>query len=207
MKKLLHLIATPRGADSDSLKVSQSFLDAFKRQKDWTVDTLDLTTTELPDLTAKRVDGKYTLLFGKDLTADQLVAWKAIIAQIERFKAADAYLITTPMWNFTIPYTLKHYLDVILQPKYLFQYTATGPEGLLKNRKLIVVSSRGGDYSSPAMQKMDFVEPYLRQIAGFVGITDVTFIKAEPMNMGEPMHTNALDAAKKQARAVAERGL
>jgi FMN-dependent NADH-azoreductase len=111
------------------------------------------------------------------------------------------------MWNFTIPYTLKHYLDVILQPKYLFQYTATGPEGLLKNRKMIVVNSRGGDYSSPAMQKMDFVEPYLRQIAGFVGITDVTFIKAEPMNMGEPLHTHALDAAKKQARAVAERGL
>lgn len=184
MKRLLHIIGTPRGDDSRTLRVSRSFVEAVnKKYPDLAVDELDLYAEKLPELTVKRVDGKYALLAGKELSGDTANAWDEIVEQIDRFISADAYLISTPMWNFNIPYKLKHYLDIIVQPKYLFRYTATGPEGLVKDKKMLVVTSRGGDYSegSPA-RKYDALEPYLRTIFGFVGFSDIAFINAQPMD-------------------------
>lgn len=183
MKKLLHIIASPRGEESRTLKVSNEFLSVFvKNHPDWEIDTLNLFDENLPDLTVKSISGKYALLSGKDLTGDLKDSWKEIIKKIERFTAAQGYLISVPMWNFSIPYRLKHYIDIILQPRYLFQYTAKGPEGLLKNRKMVIVTSRGGDYSSGEAAKYDLQEPYLRMVFGFAGITDITFINAQPMD-------------------------
>ena len=121
----------------------------------------------------------------------------------ERFLSADAYLISTPMWNFGIPYTLKHYIDVILQPKYLFRYTEKGPEGLVKNKKMIVITSRGGDYSTEQMKAYDFEEPYLRTAFGFTGITDITFINAQPMDMGPELQEQKIREAQNKARQAA----
>jgi FMN-dependent NADH-azoreductase len=113
------------------------------------------------------------------------------------------HIIATPMWNFGIPYTLKHYIDIIVQPKYLFRYTANGVEGLVKNKKMVVVASRGGEYLSEDARKGDFQEPYLRFVFGFVGITDVTFIKAEPMDMGEELQKQRIRDAQEMAKKVA----
>jgi FMN-dependent NADH-azoreductase len=109
------------------------------------------------------------------------------------------------MWNFSIPYTLKHYIDVIVQPKYLFRYTGSGVEGLAKNRKMVVVASRGGDYSpgSPG-QAQDLQEPYLRTIFGFVGITDITFLIAQPMNMGAELAEKKLRETIMKAKQTAQ---
>ena len=204
MKKLLHIIATPRGDESSTLKVSGAFLGTFrKKHADWVVEELDLTKENLPDLTVKRVDGKYVLLSGKDLYGDMKVSWQDIIYQIDRFISADAYLISTPMWNFSIPYTLKHYIDVIVQPKYLFRYTDKGVEGLVKNKKMVVISSRGGDYSSDDGRKSDFQEPYLRFVFGFVGISDITFINAQPMNMGEELQKKSIRESQEKAESIA----
>jgi FMN-dependent NADH-azoreductase len=105
MKKLLHIIATPRGDESRTLKVTRAFLDSFQStHNDWVVEELNLFKEELPSLTVKRVDGKYILLGGKDLFGEAKEAWEEIIAEIDRFMSADAYLISTPMWNFNIPY-------------------------------------------------------------------------------------------------------
>ncbi|MEI7435558.1 MAG: NAD(P)H-dependent oxidoreductase [bacterium] len=204
MNKLLHIIATPRGETSSTRKVSDVFLASFRStHPGWSIEELDLSKEELPSLTAKRVDGKYVLLGGKDLYGDLREAWQEIVAEIERFLSADAVLISVPMWNFGIPYTLKHYIDVIVQPTYLFRYTATGVEGLAMGRKMVVVTSRGGDYSSEAAKSADFQEPYLRFVFGFTGITDITFINAEPMNMGEEPAKQALAAAQGKARKAA----
>ena len=205
MKKLLHIIATPRGDESRTLKVSASFLEAFGlSHSDWVVEELDLSKEELPSLTVKRVDGKYMLLGGKELSGQFRAAWQDIIRQIERFLSADAYLLSTPMWNFSIPYMLKRYLDVIVQPKYLFQYTKTGVEGLVKNRKMMVVTSRGGTYTTPDMSAMDFQEPYLRAIFGLVGIKDIGFINAEAMDMGEQLQKQNIQAAQDKAKEIAK---
>lgn len=205
MKKLLHIIATPRGNESSSLKVSGAFLAEFsKKYPDCLIEELNVGTVKLPELAMEEVSGKYMLLSGKELSGKPKEAWKKIESEIARFLAADAYLVSTPMWNFSIPYTLKHYIDVIVQPKYLFRYTASGVEGLAKNKKMIVAASRGGDYSpgSPG-QASDLQEPYLRTVFGFVGITDITFLIAQPMNMGPELAEKKLQEAILKARQAA----
>ncbi len=206
MKKLLHIIATPRGKESRTLAVTGAFLEAFKTgHPDWAVEELDLSKENLPSLTLKRVDGKYVLLSGKDLSGDLEEAWEEIVRHIERFMSADGYLISTPMWNFSVPYTLKQYIDVIVQPKYLFRYTATGAEGLVKNKKMVVIASRGGDYTLPETRAADFQEPYLRTVFGLCGIKDMTFVIAQPMDMGPELQKQKIGEAQQAARlAVAK---
>lgn len=204
MKKLLHIVATPRGGESRTLRVTGAFLEVFReRHPDWVIEELDLCKEALPSLTVERVGGKYVLLGGRDLHGELKDAWQDIIAHIERFMSADAYLISTPMWNFSIPYVLKQYIDVIVQPKYLFRYTGSGVEGLVKNKKMVVITSRGGDYSSPETRRSDFQEPYLRFIFGFVGITDVSFVVAQPMDMDPEAQRTALLQAQESARKLA----
>lgn len=204
MKKLLHIIATPRTEKSRTLKVSASFMEEFtKSHPNYVIEELNLYKEKLPELTLERVTGKYALLSGNDLTKQSKAAWQEIIQQINRFLSADAYLLSTPMWNFSVPYSLKHYLDVIIQPKYLFQYTQTGVEGLAKNKKMVVITSRGGDYSIPETCAFDHQEPYLRTIFGFVGITNIQFINAQPMDMGEQLQTQKIQEAQAKAKELA----
>lgn len=188
MKKLLHINAAPRGDSSRTLQVSKAFLDNFSRQyPDAAIDTLNLFAEHLPSMTVKQLDGKYTLMSGKDLSGELKQAWEKIEEHIDRFLSADAYLISTPMWNFSIPYFLKQYIDVIFQPKYLFRYTENGVEGMAIHKKMVVITSRGGDYTpgTPG-ESFDHQESYLKTAFGFVGITDITFIHAQPMDAGGP---------------------
>ncbi|MCM8827357.1 MAG: NAD(P)H-dependent oxidoreductase [Candidatus Omnitrophica bacterium] len=205
MHRLLHIIATPRGKNSSTLHISREFLKVFtQNHHDYEVDELDLYLEELPELTLKRIDGKYFLLSGKDLSQDLQDAWEAIIKQIERFVNKDLYLITTPMWNFSIPYRLKHYIDIIVQPRYLFRYTERGVEGLLKDKKMVIITSRGGDYSGEA-KTYDFQESYLRAVFNFVGIKDIFFINAQPMDAkGEKVRKERLEEAKTIACKLAK---
>jgi FMN-dependent NADH-azoreductase len=204
MKKILHIVASPREEDSRSLKVAESFLESFlQKNSDWVVDELNLWKEPLPPMTMKRVDGKYMLLGGKDLFGELKEAWEEIVQQIDRFKSADLYLLSTPMWNFNIPYVLKQYIDIIVQPKYLFHYTKSGPEGLIINKKMVVCTSRGGDYTPEAMQGFDHQEPYLRAIFGFVGIKDMIFINAQPMDLGKEQEQQKVQEAIAVARKIA----
>lgn len=202
-KKLLHIIATPRGEESNTLKVSSVFLEGFQeKHPDWVIEQLDLATAKLPSLSIKRVDGKYVLLQGKELHGTLKTSWDEIIAIIQNFLSADGYLISTPMWNFSIPYMLKQYLDIIVQPKYLFQYTKTGVEGLVKNRKMVIITSRGGEYISEQAKKLDFQEAYLRCIFGFVGIADINFLHAQPMDMGIELRQQKIIEAQIIAKSM-----
>jgi FMN-dependent NADH-azoreductase len=199
MKKLLHIIATPRAQDSRTLKISQVFLENFRKKfPACIIDELNVATESLPPLTVKVVSGKYVLLGGKDLSGELKTAWREIERHIERFLSADIYLISTPMWNFSIPYPLKHYIDVIVQPRYLFRYTDKGVAGLVKNKKMFIIASRGGDYSQGSpMRSFDFQEPYLRAIFGLAGITDIIFITAEPMDaLGPEVQRDKTEKAK-----------
>lgn len=207
MKKLLHIIATPRGDDSRTLKVSKVFIGHFKNKyPNCEIDELNLFSEILPTLSVKRIDGKYILLGGKDIPEELKGAWQDIEGHIERFLCADIYLLTTPMWNFSIPYALKHYIDIIIQPKYLFRYTEKGPEGLVKGKKMVIITSRGGDYSdSSAAHSYDYQEPYLRTIFGFVGISDITFINVQPMDaLGLGVQNKKIEEAQRYAKTVVE---
>ncbi len=204
--KILHIIATPRLEESRTLKVTETFLKTLKQKHpDYQIDELNLFKEQLPDITAKNVDGKLLLLGGGNLDADLKSAWRDIEKHIERFLNSDLYLISTPMWNFNIPYVLKHYIDIIVQPKYTFHYTANGPQGLLKNKKLVVIASRGGDYSpGTPSEQFDLQEPYLRKIFGLIGLTDISFIVAQPMDaMGIEVQFKKIKQAQEEASSVA----
>jgi FMN-dependent NADH-azoreductase len=206
MKKLFHIVATPRSDESRTLRVSEAFLQQFQGQhSDWIVDELNLVKEKLPDLSSKSVGGKYVLLDGKELFGRLKEEWREIVQHIERFLSADLIVISTPMWNFHIPYMLKHYIDLIVQPRYLFQYTDKGVEGLAKNKRMVVVTSRGGTYVSDKDRPMDFQEPYLRAIFGFVGITDIQFVIAQPMDKDAETRNQKLAEAIEAAKQTASR--
>lgn len=162
-------------------------------------------SVELPEVLGDTVKAKYMLMTGGMPEPDILSSWEKISAYSTEFLTYDYYLITNPMWNFSIPYKLKHYIDVIMQAGILFKFTENGVEGLAKNKKMVCVTSRGNDYSSGTyMHQFDFQEPYLRSIFGMAGITDVTFINAQPLDIAAGLTQIGLEKAKTQVASVLE---
>jgi FMN-dependent NADH-azoreductase len=206
--KLLHIIATPRANASNTLRISNAFLEALRnRYADLTVETLDLFSQDLPAVAGDNIEAKYTLMIGSPLDQKHEESWKQIESLIEHFLSADIYLISVPMWNFNIPYALKFYIDAIVQPGYLFKYNEQGQAiGLVHDKKMVCISTRGGDYSeSSAFHVYDFQEPYLRAIFGFVGIRDVKFINAQPMDVTPQLREAAVSSAIDEAQALVAR--
>lgn len=109
------------------------------------------------------------------------------------------------MWNFSVPYVLKHYIDAIVQPRYLFAYNAAGiPIPLVHDKRMICVTTHGGDYSPDVMHAYDMQESYLRQIFGFVDITGVRFVHAQPVDLAPELRAQAIDKATREAISVAD---
>lgn len=196
--RLLHIIATPRNQASNTLRISNVFLDELSsRNQNLQHETLELFAQDLPSVAGDNIETKYHLMAGLKIDPDHKESWQQIEHLIERFLAADLYLLTVPMWNFSIPYTLKYFIDAVVQPGYLFRYNELGQaEGLVTNKKMVCITSRGGDYSpgSP-FHAFDFQEPYLRTIFGFVGITDITFVNANVMDVTPELREENIERA------------
>ncbi|HZF99198.1 MAG TPA: NAD(P)H-dependent oxidoreductase [Pseudoxanthomonas sp.] len=144
------------------------------------VEYRDLDADPLPHLTQR-------LLAGGD-TADAAEGVRAM----EQFLAADVVVIGAPMYNFSIPSTLKAWIDRIAVAGRTFRYTDTGPEGLAGGRKVIIASGRGGLHTG---LPSDFQETYLRQVFGFLGIADIAFVRAEGVAYSPRHRAEALTAA------------
>jgi FMN-dependent NADH-azoreductase len=207
--RLLHVIATPRAADSRTLRISYPFLEHFRAAcPDAEIEVLDLFERDLPALDGTNIDVKYNLLSGRPIDPSHAESWRHIEELINQFMRADVCLISTPMWNFGIPYVLKYYIDVIVQPRYLFAYDQTGtPVGRCHGKRMVCITTRGGDYSAGGpMHAYDFQEAYLRAIFGFVGISDIEFISAQPVDMGHELRETAIassiDAAQRLATSL-----
>lgn len=122
---------------------------------------------------------------------------------VAELKAADTLLIGAPMYNFGIPSTLKSWFDHVLRAGVTFKYGENGPVGLLEGKRAIVVESRGGLYSSGPTQSLDSQEPHLRTMLGFIGIKDVTFVRAEKLGYGPEAREQAINDAKAELARVA----
>ncbi len=204
--KLLHIVATPREDHSNTLCVSQAFLESMNaRYPDLKVEEFNLFDRELPAVAGANIEAKYTLMMGRPLDKLHEESWKQIEHQIAHFLSADIYVISSPMWNFSIPYSLKYYIDAIFQPGYLFKYDEVGRAiGLVQGKKMVCITSRGADYSENSpYHAYDFVEPYLRAAFGFVGITDLFFVNAQPMDISPQLRETAIANAIAEAHHLA----
>jgi len=121
---------------------------------------------------------------------------------IDELFAADVVVMAVPMHNFGLPSTLKAWIDHIARAGRTFAYSEKGPQGLLKEKKAILVLARGGVYSDGPAKPLDFQESYLRSILGFLGITDVQVVRVEGVAMGEDAVKRALASARAQADTV-----
>ncbi len=204
--KLLHIIATPRSGQSNTLQISRAFIENLSAIRgDVTVEVVDLFDHDLPAIAGDNIEAKYTLMFGQPIDKRHEASWRQIESLIAHFLAADAYVISAPMWNFTIPYTLKYYIDCIVQPGYLFRYNEMGQVvPLVNGKKMVCVSTHGADYSPGGyLNSYNFLEPYLRAIFGFVGVTDIEFLSAQPMDITADLRELAIAAAAGEAAALA----
>lgn len=203
---VLHIVASPRTNGSNTLRVASAYLDALRDgDPDMEVRTIDLFNHDLPGVAGENIENKYLLMGGVELDEAHAAAWRDIEALIEQFLEADVYVVSAPMWNFSIPYVLKYYIDAIVQPGYTFRYDEQGRAiGLVQGKKMICITSRGADYSpgSPYHQ-FDYQEPYLRAIFGFIGITDMEFVNAQPMDITPELREQALAAATDHAQVIA----
>jgi FMN-dependent NADH-azoreductase len=184
MTKLLYIEASPRKSRSKSIEVSGVFLSELQKvNPSVEIDKLDLWSTELPAFDGDTIDAKYAVLHGEQHTPEQARAWRRVENVIQRFKAADWYLWSLPMWNFGIPYILKHFIDVIVQPGLTFSFSpAEGYKGLVTNRRAVGVFARGGAYGpGTGAESYDLQSKYLSVILGFIGVTDLTSIFVEPV--------------------------
>jgi FMN-dependent NADH-azoreductase len=202
MSKLLYIEASPRKSRSKSIEVAHVFLSALQNSHSSVeVDELDLWATELPSFDGDTVDAKYAILHGQPHTPEQANAWRRVTEVIDRFKTADWYLFSLPMWNFGVPYVLKHLIDVIVQPGLTFSFSpAEGYQGLVTGKKAAAVYARGGAYGAgTGMEAYDLQSKTLGGVLGFIGVTDLTSIFVEP-TLAAPAD---LEAAVKKAKELA----
>lgn len=193
--KLLRIDSSARRT-SVTRKLTAQFAASWKKENPGgQVVERDLSTTVLPFITDDWVEG--SSVDPAQRTAAHRHAIAASDALIAELAEADTVVIGAPMYNFSIPFPLKAWIDQIVRKSQTFSYGPDGPRGLLKNKKVFVITSRAGAYGpgSP-MERADFQEPYLRFILGFIGINDVTFIHAE--SQGREAGSASLAAAAQQ---------
>lgn len=182
MKKILNIVSSPRGGASYSIQLADAIIAKIKAAYPGsTVKTVDLTHQHFPHLEESHLTSYFTP--AEKHTEKDRVAIRHSNEAIGDVREADILVIGAPMWNFSIPSALKAWIDHIVRRGATFNYTEKGPEGLIKGKKVYVALSSGGIYSDGPMKQMDHIEPYLRTILGFIGLTDITFIRVEGLSI------------------------
>ena len=207
MAKVLYIQASPRKGRSKSTQVATAFLESYqKANPDDLLQTLNIFDEELPAFDGPAVQAKYSIMHGEDHTAEERQAWNNIEKVITAFKDADKYVFSLPMWNFGIPYRLKQFFDVIIQPGYTFNADSEGYGGLMKGKPIVVVYSRGGAYPEDSeMAAFDLQKKYMDLVLGFIGFEKIESIIVEPtMHGSEEGIRKAIEAAVQRARQIAE---
>jgi FMN-dependent NADH-azoreductase len=202
--KLLHIDSSALGAQSVSRELTRRTVAQWQAGRAGTVvEYLDLAADAPTHLGADSLG--FRLGPDADGLSEAQKRENAVSEQLVRqFLAADVVVVGAPMYNFSIPSQLKAWIDRIAQVGRTFKYTEQGPVGLAGGKTIVVVSSRGGVYSQqPALAALDHQESYLKTVFGFFGITDLRFVRAEGVAMGEQAKAKALAAADAEIKAHA----
>lgn len=191
-KNILIVDSSPLGDASASRKLTRETAATFQGAA---ITHRDLDADPLPHLSAETVAAFFTPPDTRSAALKDAI--RRSDAETDLLLAADILVIGAPMWNFGIPSALKAWIDHIVRAGRTFSFSAGGAfEGLARNKKAIIVIASGGYYGEPPMKAMDHVEPYLRDVLGFIGITDVTFVRAEGQSRGAEAAAKELDKAR-----------
>ena len=197
--KLLHIDSSPLGDNSVSRRLTRNIVAEWLATHPGThVEHLDLAADAPSHLNMDSLgfrlgvdaQGLTDIQRGENEISERLVT---------QFLAADVVVIGAPMFNFSIPSQLKAWIDRVAQAGRTFKYTEKGPQGLAGGKTVIIASTRGGSYS--AMPAMDHQESYLKTVFGFMGVTDIRFVRAEGLAMGDEAKAKALASAGEAIRS------
>ncbi|PWN71905.1 FMN-dependent NADH-azoreductase [Chryseobacterium phosphatilyticum] len=182
MKQVLHITSSPRGESSVSKKLGNAVVEKIRaKYPDSIFKKRDLANPLFPHLEEAQINAFFTP--AENRTAEQSEFVKLSDTVIDELHEADIIIIEAPLYNFSITSTLKSWLDHIARAGHTFRYTENGPEGMVKNKKVYLVFSSGGVYSEGERQAYDFVVPYLKKTLGFMGMTNISVVRAEGMSV------------------------
>jgi FMN-dependent NADH-azoreductase len=178
MKKILHIISSPRGNASLSIKLGNAIIEKIQvAYPGSTVTESNLATKNWPHLEEAQINSFFTP--AEHRTSENHEALKHSDEAINELLAADFIVIGAPLYNFSIHSTLKAWIDHIVRHGSTFKVGENGAEGLIKGKKVYLAISSGWVYTEGPMKANDFVEPYLRHMLGFLGMTDITVFRIE----------------------------
>lgn len=199
MHHILQLNSSIFGAEGRSTQLANRLVAELReRQPGAQLTVRDLAANPVPHLDSARFRAFASAPETRTSVQQAVVSYSDVL--IAELQQADTLVIGVPMYNFGVPTGLKAYFDHIARAGVTFRYTATGPEGLLNGKKVYVVATRGGRYQDTPL---DTQTDYLRNFFGLLGLTDVEFIYAEGLNMGDEEARAGLDAARDHMHRIA----
>ncbi|AJI54994.1 FMN-dependent NADH-azoreductase [Francisella philomiragia] len=191
MRKILHIRSSIKEENSVSRKIGDDLISHFK-----STDKVKVSERDLVDNSVEHINPDFINAMANN-NQDRLATSNKLI---EELFENDIIVIESPMYNFSIPSTLKSWIDNIMIARKTFLYTANGPEGLVKNKKAILVLSKGNIYSEGAAKPLDFQENYLKTILNFIGINDITVICAEGVDLNAEIREKSLKQVEQQIK-------
>lgn len=212
--KVLYIEASPRGEHSYSSQVATAFLEAYRAENpDHEIEHMPLFDVDLPVFSAQGANQKMDNIMKVFTGQPGLGAegeWAGVLREIERLKSADKVLLSSPMWNFSIPYKLKHWLDLVVQVGSSVMVNEKGEYvGQITGRPLQMVLASGSPYDmrfplETDGTKTDFQRSYLDHIFRFLGFTDIQLIKVQPTGMPGPDLDKVIEACVAEAKIAAK---
>jgi FMN-dependent NADH-azoreductase len=203
--KLFHLRCSPRD-DSASSAAAEAFLARFRSARpNWDIDVMDLWRESLPEFTGEALSAKYARLEGRIFSDRERDAWAAIERMVLRLSLAERVLVSTPMWNFGVPYKLKHWIDLVSQPGLTFRFEPSrGYVPLLRNRPTLIIVASGSDFATGMNRgRIDMATPYIREALRFIGLSDSQFVLIGPTIGAAGSIASASEAARRRLAEIA----
>ncbi|MGN6222199.1 FMN-dependent NADH-azoreductase [Pseudoxanthomonas sp.] len=208
MTHVLHVSASPGGEGSRSLALAGAFLDAWRQAHPaHTHEAVDVWNLDLPEFDASMIAAKFAVLRAQNATAAQQAQWDRAVRVSQQFNRADVYVFSVPMWNYGLPYRLKHYIDIVTLPGQNWRWSrAEGYQPLLSGKRAFLMVSSAGDFSDGAItQYKDFQRPYLRQWLRFLGVEAAGEVALAPTLTDPERLARVREDAIAQAKALAMR--
>jgi len=200
MAKVLYINSSVRSNGSLSRQLSGELVAKLAAQGNTIVER-DLAAQPVPHLTEAMMGAFFTPAEQRSAEAAATIALSDTL--VDELLAADVLVLAAPMYNFSVPSTLKAWIDHIARAGRTFQYTATGPVGLATGKKAYIFTASGGVYSEGPAAAYDHLSTYLRAALGFLGITDITFVQAEGVALGDDAVVATLAKGRSAIEAIA----